>query len=154
MASFNLNIITQNLSVSHTCEEEEIFAAISSASFKAQKTQYLESPKSTLKKYSNLLYTSVSGLVTLTGIVLIYFDFSDFIMLPIFVTAIISGGWKIFIKGFKVAKSLALDMNFLMTITIFGAVAIGKYAELPLLYLCSLWLYCWKHTVLSELGMQ
>ena len=127
--NYNFNLITQKLNVTHTCPEEEIIRALSSASFKAQKAQYVEAPKTFWVKYSNLLFTSVSGLLTLTGIVLNYFEVAEIITIPIFVTAIISGGWKIFIKGYKAAKSLALDMNFLMSIAIFGAVAIGEFTE-------------------------
>src|SRR5690606_6146982 len=34
-----------------------------------------------------------------------------------------------FPKGWKAARALALDMNFLMTVAILGAVGIGEYAE-------------------------
>jgi Zn2+/Cd2+-exporting ATPase len=39
------------------------------------------------------------------------------------------GGWNFFPKGFRAARALALDMNFLMTIAILGAVAIGELTE-------------------------
>jgi len=39
------------------------------------------------------------------------------------------GGWNFFPKGFAAARSLRLDMNFLMTVAIFGAIAIGEFVE-------------------------
>jgi Cd2+/Zn2+-exporting ATPase len=39
------------------------------------------------------------------------------------------GGWNFFPKGVRAARALALDMNFLMTVAILGAVAIGELAE-------------------------
>lgn len=39
------------------------------------------------------------------------------------------GGWNFFPKGFRAARSLRLDMNFLMTVAIFGALAIGEFME-------------------------
>jgi Zn2+/Cd2+-exporting ATPase len=39
------------------------------------------------------------------------------------------GGWNFFPKGFRAARALALDMNFLMTIAIIGAIAIGELTE-------------------------
>lgn len=39
------------------------------------------------------------------------------------------GGWNFFPKGLRAARALALDMNFLMTAAIIGAVAIGEYTE-------------------------
>lgn len=39
------------------------------------------------------------------------------------------GGWNFFPKGLRAARALALDMNFLMTVAIIGAIAIGEYTE-------------------------
>ncbi|GMR12175.1 MAG: heavy metal translocating P-type ATPase [Gemmatimonadota bacterium] len=39
------------------------------------------------------------------------------------------GGWNFFPKGARAARSLALDMNFLMTVAIIGAVAVGELPE-------------------------
>ena len=39
------------------------------------------------------------------------------------------GGWNFFPKGIRAARALALDMNFLMTVAILGAVGIGDYVE-------------------------
>ena len=39
------------------------------------------------------------------------------------------GGWNFFPKGVRAARTLSLDMNFLMTVAILGAVGIGEYVE-------------------------
>ncbi|MDX1661916.1 MAG: cation-translocating P-type ATPase, partial [Gemmatimonadota bacterium] len=46
-----------------------------------------------------------------------------------FVASALIGGWNFFPKGFRSARALALDMNFLMTIAILGAIAVGEYME-------------------------
>ena len=46
-----------------------------------------------------------------------------------FVLAAFVGGLNFFGKGWRAARALALDMNFLMTIAILGAVAVGEYLE-------------------------
>jgi len=46
-----------------------------------------------------------------------------------FVLAALVGGSNFFGKGWRSARALALDMNFLMTIAIFGALAVGEYLE-------------------------
>src|SRR5690606_21367046 len=53
------------------------------------------------------------------------------LLLPdlVFVLSALVGGWNFFPKGWKAARALALDMNFLMTVAILGAVGIGEYAE-------------------------
>jgi Cd2+/Zn2+-exporting ATPase len=47
----------------------------------------------------------------------------------VLVLAALVGGWNFFPKGIRAARALALDMNFLMTIAILGAVGIGEYVE-------------------------
>ena len=46
-----------------------------------------------------------------------------------FVLSALVGGWNFFPKGFLAARTLSLDMNFLMTVAIVGAVSIGEYVE-------------------------
>jgi len=48
---------------------------------------------------------------------------------PPFVVAAVVGGWNFFPKGLRAARTLSLDMNFLMTGAILGAVGIGEYQE-------------------------
>jgi Cd2+/Zn2+-exporting ATPase len=43
--------------------------------------------------------------------------------------AIVAGGWNVFRKAWHSLRSLSLDMNFLMTAAVIGAVAIDKWAE-------------------------
>jgi Cd2+/Zn2+-exporting ATPase len=53
------------------------------------------------------------------------------ILLPdlFFLASAAVGGWNFFPKGIRAARALALDMNFLMTVAILGAVGIGEYME-------------------------
>ncbi len=46
-----------------------------------------------------------------------------------FLASALVGGWNFFPKGLRAARALALDMNFLMTVAILGAVGIGEYVE-------------------------
>jgi len=47
----------------------------------------------------------------------------------LFLASAAVGGWNFFPKGIRAARALALDMNFLMTVAILGAVGIGEYME-------------------------
>jgi len=47
----------------------------------------------------------------------------------VFLTAALIGGWNFFPKGVRSAATLKLDMNFLMTAAILGAVVIGEPLE-------------------------
>ncbi|MFP3947386.1 MAG: heavy metal translocating P-type ATPase, partial [Longimicrobiales bacterium] len=47
----------------------------------------------------------------------------------LFILAAVVGGWNFFPKGVRAARALSLDMNFLMTVAIVGAVGIGEFLE-------------------------
>jgi Cd2+/Zn2+-exporting ATPase len=46
-----------------------------------------------------------------------------------FLAAALVGGWNFFPKGLRAARALSLDMNFLMTVAILGAAALGEVLE-------------------------
>jgi Cd2+/Zn2+-exporting ATPase len=48
---------------------------------------------------------------------------------PLFLGAIIVGGWKIFWKALIALRNRSLDMNVLMSVAVVGAAAIGKWNE-------------------------
>ncbi len=47
----------------------------------------------------------------------------------LFVFAALIGGLNFFSKGLRAARMVRLDMNFLMTVAIFGALAVGEFVE-------------------------
>lgn len=47
----------------------------------------------------------------------------------LFVASALVGGWRFMPDGVRAARELSLDMNFLMTVAILGAIAIGEYLE-------------------------
>jgi len=47
----------------------------------------------------------------------------------VFIAAALVGGWNFFPKGVRAAMARALDMNFLMTVAILGAVVVGETLE-------------------------
>lgn len=126
---FNFNIITQRLSVTHTCPEEKIIDVLNSSGFEAQRFEASVKPKYFWEKHSNLFFTTTAGLLTFFAIALNYYGVSQPVIISIFVVAICSGGWQIAVKGFRAVVNRALDMNFLMTIATLGAVIIGEFAE-------------------------
>lgn len=126
---YNFNLITQKLNITHTCAEDTIINTLNNCGFKTQKSDFAHTKQTYWEKYSNLIFTSMSGLLMLLGIMLNYFEVDAYITIPVFLTAVVSGGWRIAIKGYKAFLNLALDMNFLMTIATVGALVIGEFAE-------------------------
>ena len=83
--------------------------------------------------------TYVSGALWLVGIILVVTsgtaDVAGWLRLRldpvgvVFLAAAIIGGWNFFPKGIRAIRTIKLDMNFLMTIAIIGALLIGEPLE-------------------------
>lgn len=54
---------------------------------------------------------------------------ADSITIPIFVIAIIAGGWFIYPKALASLRRLQADMNLLMTVAVIGAAFVGEWSE-------------------------
>jgi Zn2+/Cd2+-exporting ATPase len=70
-----------------------------------------------------------SGFSLLAGWVSAYFPAISGLTLALYLTAIIGGGYRIAGKGLSEAGRLKLGMNFLMTVAVIGAMAIGDWLE-------------------------
>jgi Cd2+/Zn2+-exporting ATPase len=83
--------------------------------------------------------TYVSGAAFLSGLLLAFLGTGPAVLqLPwadlrvpdlLFLAAAIVGGWNFIPAGFRSLRALSLDMNFLMTLAILGAVGIGEFLE-------------------------
>jgi Cd2+/Zn2+-exporting ATPase len=82
-----------------------------------------------LGKRWQLILTTVSGLFTISGLTLFLTGFPADITIPLYLVAMLSGGFKIALKGFRALRALSPDMNFLMTVAVIGAAAIGEWGE-------------------------
>ncbi len=74
-------------------------------------------------------YTLVSGICWAGALIAFHVLGAHAIGVAASLAAIVAGGRYIVPRGLRAAKSLALDMNFLMTIAAVGAVIIGEYLE-------------------------
>lgn len=82
--------------------------------------------------YGSALLFAVGGLLHLLGATpALAVVGARSLLLPdlVFIASALVGGWNFFPKGVRAARALALDMNFLMTVAILGAVGIGEYVE-------------------------
>ena len=82
--------------------------------------------------YASAGLFAVAMLLRALGVVPVLFSlpFRTLLLPDVFLlSSALVGGWNFFPKGVRSARALALDMNFLMTIAILGAVAIGELTE-------------------------
>ncbi len=126
---FTFNLISQKLTVKHSCPKEDIINGLHEAGFQAKTDISKEGPESLWSRHSGLISTSSAGLFTFVAIVLEHAGASSSATIPLFLVAIFVGGWKIGWRGFNAAKNMALDMNFLMTVATIGAVIMEKWSE-------------------------
>ncbi|MBI4642123.1 MAG: cadmium-translocating P-type ATPase, partial [Candidatus Tectomicrobia bacterium] len=76
-----------------------------------------------------VIITVTSGLLASAAFVLALTGYPQSITTPLYLMAIVIGGFSIAFKGFAAARKLNFDMNFLMTIAVIGAAAIGDWLE-------------------------
>ncbi|MEK6569931.1 MAG: heavy metal translocating P-type ATPase, partial [Bacteroidota bacterium] len=122
------NLVAQKLTVLHRREDAEIVKALREVGFKSRLASASIGHPSE-KSHVQLFSTAISGVFALLGEVLFHLGFSSNITILIFIAAIVIGGWRIALKGLKAARTFALDMNFLMTVAVIGAMAISQWEE-------------------------
>jgi Cd2+/Zn2+-exporting ATPase len=77
----------------------------------------------------HLILTITCGLFTAAGIIHNQIHSADALTIPLYLIAILSGGYYIAKKGLAALWNLSLDMNSLMTIAVIGAAIIGEWDE-------------------------
>ncbi|MFQ6084167.1 MAG: heavy metal translocating P-type ATPase [Candidatus Aminicenantia bacterium] len=107
----------------------EIVASINQIGMKASIKTEFRRGLSFWDKRKHLILTMASGILAVTGIILSRLEVSQDLTTPIFILAIIIGGFYIARKGIAAFRTLSLDMNFLMTIAVIGAAFIGEWTE-------------------------
>ncbi len=127
--SCKFNLVNQKVDVVHTCSRNDIQSALHRLGFKAHEQIPTVEQASFWDKHAPLFSTVTSAVLIIIGILLERLGSSETVTIPLFLGAILIGGWRIARKGLKAAKNVSLDMNSLMTIAVIGAMAIGEWTE-------------------------
>jgi Cd2+/Zn2+-exporting ATPase len=123
-------LAVQQLGIEHSGNDREIIGILKSAGFPARPVGSTQTENSSWwQLHRHSILTGTAGVFTLSGIIMSYSGMEESSLLPLFLIAILAGGWRIALKGWKSALLLSFDMNFLMTIAILGAMGIGKWTE-------------------------
>ena len=122
------NIIDRKITIISNLTSSPLIEAIDKQGFKAEIIE-TDTPKSTNKSGNSLVTVAISSILILIGGILEYFGTSQFLYKPIIIIGIGIGGWKIGYKGFIALKKLRLDMNFLMSAAVIGAIVINEWVE-------------------------
>jgi len=94
-----------------------------------------------------LVLTAVSGVLTGFGMLLFLGGYPEAITVPVYLVAVLAGGLYVARSGLLAARQLNLDINFLMSIAVIGAIVIGEWAEaaaITFLFALAEWLESWS----------
>lgn len=127
--SLQFNLVSHKLTVCHGTDEQKIQRALKDIGLPG----FIEnavSPATEKKALRNqvIAVAGSSSLLTFGG-VLSLLHAPLILTHSLFLLAIALGGWQIAAKALRSVKNLSLDINFLMTVAVIGAVIIGEYAE-------------------------
>ena len=126
-----INFASAKLTVRYTGSRDVILNAVQESGYTALEVKdgNLSSVVSgKLIDYKNLL-TAASGVLLGLGFIFSNLDVPRYLVIAVFLSSILSGGYYTARSGIFSLKSLSLDMNFLMTAAVIGAMAIGEWSE-------------------------
>lgn len=120
-------IVSSKITVYHDGKltRKTLAAAINQSGVKVQESGQSAAPNSL-----PAVLVAISGAATGLGIVLPWLGVTNrWATDPLFLIAIVVGGWLIAPKALRSLRTFTLDMNVLMVVAVTGAVAIGEHAE-------------------------
>ncbi|HEC13333.1 MAG TPA: cadmium-translocating P-type ATPase [Acidiferrobacteraceae bacterium] len=129
---FAVNLMGQRLTVVHDARllpPEQIISALSGVDLKASLFGSPQQMDGFWARHGRLLSTVLAGLLTASGLLMHLFGEAGIGEKVIFLLAIASGGWFIARKGMAAIRHGTLDMNFLMTVAVIGALFIDAWDE-------------------------
>nr|WP_274376912.1 heavy metal translocating P-type ATPase [Desulforamulus reducens] len=130
VAEAKINFGAGKITVCHTTPAETILQAIKTAGYQGRlANEARKPPKQSVFEDTKLVLTGFSGLMVAVGFFLSFSNISETLVNGVYLAAILSGGFYTARSGLTSLKSVSLDMNFLMTVAVVGAVAIGEWAE-------------------------
>jgi len=126
--SCEIHLVAKSIHVRHTGTDEQILGWLSEIGLPGQiRSTHVPPPFRTDRA---LLYSTIgSGFLLAGGFLIGWIAASPMVAALLFVLSAIVGGWRIALRAFRAVQNLSLEMNFLMTIAVIGAMAIGAYSE-------------------------
>ncbi|OAT82931.1 hypothetical protein A6M21_08480 [Desulfotomaculum copahuensis] len=128
----DLNFGAGILTISHSIPVSEVIRMINGSGYGAEPVEAVSRPAHApegFKAGRRLLLTVLCGVFLGAGFIFSLTELPAAYSIGLYLLAIISGGLYTAISGWRAIKSLSPDMNFLMTVAVIGAAAIGQWSE-------------------------
>ena len=128
--SASVNFGAGKLTVEHAIAEATLLQTVQQAGYGAT-TETSRQPLPTVVWWKNgrTLATGASGILLVQATVLDWLGMAEGIVIGLYALTAITGGFHAARSGLYSIRALSLDMNFLMTMAIIGAAAIGEWSE-------------------------
>jgi Cd2+/Zn2+-exporting ATPase len=127
--NYTFNLVTCELAINAEVPEGSLKSALRRAGFDARSTHELVAHEPFWTRHSDGVRAVAAALLTGTGMVGELADLPDGLIRGILLVAILIGGAKVFVKAWKGATRLVLDMNVLMSVAVIGALLIDRWSE-------------------------
>ncbi len=127
-----VNFAAGKMTVEHTAPVAAIVQAVKQAGYQAERLSAgPRRPETKAAWWTNrrTQATIISGLILGLATVLEWLSYSDTVLIPLYIAAAVIGGYSAAKSGLYGLRSFTFDMNFLMTVAVIGAAAIGEWSE-------------------------
>lgn len=128
----NINFGAGKLTVEHTISDIDILKAIEEAGYHGEQEGKKKLKIEDTQRWwhnTRLLGTALSGILLAIVSIADWLGVRENTLLPFYILTLVVGGYHTARSGFYSLKSLTFDMNFLMSVAIVGAAAIGQWSE-------------------------
>nr|WP_092074375.1 heavy metal translocating P-type ATPase [Dendrosporobacter quercicolus]NSL49929.1 cadmium-translocating P-type ATPase [Dendrosporobacter quercicolus DSM 1736]SDM92496.1 Cd2+/Zn2+-exporting ATPase [Dendrosporobacter quercicolus] len=132
VVSAKVNFAAGKMTIEHTTPVADILQAVKQAGYQAERLPAgPRRPEAKAAWWANrrTQATLVSGVILGLATVLEWLSYGDTVLIPLYVAAAVIGGYNAAKSGLYGLRSLTFDMNFLMTVAVIGAAAIGEWSE-------------------------
>lgn len=126
---YTFNSLTYELRFRDASKSKVIAQQLDKAGFPARSKQELQQPQSFWERHRDGVTTGVATILAVTGMIGEQIGVAEVIVRGVLFSAIVAGGWRVFVKAWKSARTYAFDMNVLMSVAVVGALMIGKWSE-------------------------
>ena len=129
VADLRIDPVHHTLDVTGSIAPDEVRRAIAELGMVARRADAPAPERGWWEARGRTVLAAVAGVLFVTTLVADHLLGLPTLATTLAVGAVIAGGWYVFPRGLLAARTLALDMNFLMSVAAIGALLIGEVAE-------------------------
>ncbi|MHB9134500.1 MAG: heavy metal translocating P-type ATPase [Armatimonadota bacterium] len=127
--SVQVNFAAATMTITHHAVLEPIMKVVNAAGYGAAPADAPVAPAGFFRTNQRLLTTIASAVLLVLAWSLSLFRLPLSVTAPIYLAAVLVGGYWTFLRAWASAKALSADMNVLMTVAVIGASLIGEWKE-------------------------